>query len=287
MTYFISFRSDPRAGTVVTPSFLLAGEPTGALGGGRPLPELADLAAGRDVLLATHGFNVNQEEGVRALSRLEARMQPASGELFLGVLWPGDWWIPAINYPTEADDAVACGRRLASICNEELTSARSLSFLSHSLGGRLILEAVRHLDRKAKTVCVTAGAVDWDCLHGQYAEAVRNAESVSTLSSCRDMVLRLAYPVGDFASDVFWGDDDSPFSPALGYKGPRRPAPTGVLPSQIDKKFDHGHGNYLPPSDPATPSSGLPWEKAADFMIRAFRHQPQTWPDPIAKPPCG
>jgi hypothetical protein len=92
---------------------------------------------GKDVLLATHGFNVNQQKGVNSLGRLGDRLAQspsAEREFFIGVLWPGDWWIPAVNYPVEAGDAVDSGRRLAIFCNKFLVLARSLSFVSHSLG---------------------------------------------------------------------------------------------------------------------------------------------------------
>ena len=108
---------------------------------------------GKDVLLATHGFNVNQQRGVNSLGRLGDRLAQspsAQNEFFIGVLWPGDWWIPVVNYPAEASDAVESGRRLATVCNKHLTLARSLSFISHSLGARVILEAVKGLVPRAR-----------------------------------------------------------------------------------------------------------------------------------------
>ena len=239
---------------------------------------LASRAAGRDVLLATHGFNVSREDGIRSLARLEARLRPTASELFLGVLWPGDFWIPVVNYPSEAADAVECGVRLARFCDQYLRTARSLSFLSHSLGGRVILEAAANLGRQPKHVCLTAAAVDWDCLEQQYAEVVRKAGLITVLSSRADVVLKLAYPAGDFFSDLFWGDNDNPFSAALGRQGPRPVAPDGVVPWQIPDDARYGHGDYLPPSDTNSPPPGQRWEAAADFMARAFRGQPQLWP---------
>ena len=48
----------------------------------------------------------------------------------MGVLWPGDAWIPVVNYPFEGNDARNSGNNLADYCNTELGSALSLSFVS-------------------------------------------------------------------------------------------------------------------------------------------------------------
>lgn len=279
MTYYVSFRSQAVAGSVVDPRLF---ESRAGSAGLRPVPdiELDRETRGKDVLVATHGFNVNQRKGVTTLGRLEERLRGTenlSAEFFLGVLWPGDYWIPAVNYPAEAGDAVECGKRLAKFCKNRLASARSLSFLSHSLGGRVILETVMRLERRARTVCLTAAAVDHDCLHRQYSTVAENCDALTTLSSVNDMVLRLAYPVGDFISDLF-GDDDRPTARALGLKGPKPPRARNVQPSQINDQDDYGHDDYLPPSTPATSATDGKWQRATDYMIRAFRQERQTWP---------
>ena len=186
--------------------------------------------------------------GVHALARLEHELALPARFLFVGVLWPGDFWIPFINYPAEAGDAVQCGRALARYANAHLTAASDLSFISHSLGGRLVLEAVRQLGRRAREVCLLAAAVDDNCLSTrQYQLARQNAARISVLASRGDTVLRLAYPFGDFFSDVFY-DDDSPSRAALGYHGPRPRLGPETVHAQIPGKR-YGHGDYLPPAD--------------------------------------
>jgi alpha/beta hydrolase family protein DUF900 len=233
---------------------------------------------GKDVLLATHGFNVNQRRGVNALARLGdllAQGPSAGREFFIGVLWPGDWWVSAINYPAEANDAVDSGRRLAIFCNKHLTLARSLSFVSHSLGARVVLEAIKGLGPRARVACITAAAADYDCLDVQCEAARENCDQIVNLASNKDRVLKYAYPAGDFLSDIL-GDDDSPFHRALGLRGPKRPWSTNVDPHRIPDDRDYDHGDYLPPSDQvAQPGK---WQEASDFMIRAFRGDRQPWP---------
>ena len=73
---------------------------------------------GKDILLATHGFNVTGQERINALGWLDQRLQARNNEFFFGVLWPGDWWIPAINYSAEASGVVQAGKYLADLCND-------------------------------------------------------------------------------------------------------------------------------------------------------------------------
>jgi hypothetical protein len=276
MTYFLNFRSENNG--VTDPRLF-----TGVAGSTKLAPVLksdSELFGNRDVVFVTHGFNVDAKKGINALDHFGDVLGAPAMELYVAVLWPGDWWMP-LNYIWEADDAVDCGKRLAIYCGQHLKQARSISFISHSLGGRLMLEAVRRLDRKAKLLCLTAAAVDNNCLQKQYKAAADNCETIVNLASRKDRVLKYLYPAGDFVSDIL-GDDDSPFVGALGRAGPRAPVAPAVYPYQIrdDDKYDHG--NYLPPATAALPDNGDEeknmWRKPTRFMINAFRGLRQDWP---------
>jgi Alpha/beta hydrolase of unknown function (DUF900) len=243
--------------------------------------------AGRDVLFVAHGFNVSRSEGARSFAQLEPYLRGTGAlgpaDVFLGVLWPGDFWIPVINYPFEGGVAMDCGRRLARFCGDTLAAAHSFSFVSHSLGARVILEAVQNLGgRKARMMCLTAAAIDRYCLTAEYARAVQNTENVAVLASHEDHVLKLAFPVGDIIADLL--HHDHPFlQKALGYDGPPLPPPPSPVsrPWQIPDAPPYDHGDYLPPSGPGNrlpPAPNALWLKPADFMGRAFRRQAQTWP---------
>jgi hypothetical protein len=280
MTLYLSFRSQAVAGSVISP-VVLSGNGAVKQPGLEMLAseKLAALTAGKKVLFGVHGFNVNRDEGIRAFARLEPSLGLSSSEIFIGVLWPGDYWIPVINYPFEGADAMDCGRRLADFCNRVLADASSLSFFSHSLGVRVVLEAVKHLNRKAEEICLTAAAINRDCLTTEYAKAGANARVVSLLASREDHVLKLAFPLGDPIA-VILNDDHTPFQPALGYKGPR-PIGPAAAPWQIPDDDDYDHGDYLPPSSGSgsdTKKHAAKWRRAAGFMARAFRGERQTWP---------
>ena len=276
MTYFLNFRSRGVGGAVVDP-FLLEGDGTAVSPALSVVPwELVrSVVGGRNLLFAAHGFNVSYQDGACSLGLLDRYLGLAPGNLFIGVLWPGDSWLPIVDYPFEGDVALDCGARLASFCNTWCGGSQSLSFLSHSLGARLVLEAIAHLSSRAQSVCLTAAAINRDCLTAEYAGAAANSSLISILASHEDLVLKLAFTVGDPFADLLH-DDHAPFQPALGAGGPPTPAPPPVrYPWQIPNSLDYGHHDYLPPCQATTNPK---WPKAADFMKRAFFGQVQTWP---------
>jgi esterase/lipase superfamily enzyme len=270
---FLNFRTDGVGGDIVSEPYILEGDgqvdPVALQTLGWTIPR--ERIAGRTVVFAAHGFNVSYAAGVHTLAQLESDLRLGPRFVFVGVLWPGDYWIPVVNYPAEAGDAVRCGRLLATFVNKRLGAAGAVSFLSHSLGGRLVLEAVKNVERPVKEVCVTAAAVDDDCLAGpQYADVRAKAERVSVLASKADLVLRLAYPGGDFISDVLLHDPDSPWRGALGYEGPQPDGLERVAHAQIPKAEGYNHGDYFSTTARATRS----WT----FMREALLDLPHDWP---------
>jgi Alpha/beta hydrolase of unknown function (DUF900) len=280
MTLYLNFRSQAVAGSVIDP-IVLSGN--GAVNA-PALPamssaQLAAQVAGKKVLFGVHGFNVSRDEGIRAFARLEPSLNLSSSEVFIGVLWPGDFWVPVINYPFEGADAMNCGRKLAAFCNKHLSGVSSFAFLSHSLGVRVVLEAVKFLDKKVEEICLAAAAINRDCLTTEYAAAASNSRAVSLLASREDNVLKLAFPLGDPIA-VILNDDHTPFQPALGYNGPQ-PVGPAAAPWQIPDEAEYDHGDYLPPSSATgteTRKHRAKWRQAADFMARAFRGERQSWP---------
>jgi len=280
VTRFLTLRTQDRGGSVQPPKAVDCDPGVTPLG----YVEVTDNAvaadvAGRDVVLAIHGFNVSRPHGVGSLGALEAALALPPNFRFFGVLWPGDFWLPVVDYPWEAAHAVTSGRHVAAYCNRVFAGANSISFISHSLGGRVLLEAVQNMDRPALQVCIAAGAVDDDCLAGQYLRAERNAGRICVLSSMSDKVLQLAYPAGDFISDVLLGDNDSPWEAALGRAGPKPPYAPPVFEEPIPQALGYDHGDYLPPSSPVTPPpKSTKWPRAVDYMRRVVTGQASCWP---------
>lgn len=243
MTLFVNLRASANGG--------IAAQNASALDDGGLQISPADFAnrvASRDVLFVTHGFNVDQQDGIAALSLWSQRCKVPDSCLFVGVLWPGDSrFVPVIDYPFEGDEAITCGKKLADYINANATRAQSLSFASHSLGVRTMLEAVRGLNANPRRLIVMAGAIEDDCLTREYADAAAKVAEIYVLASRSDDVLKLAFPAGNLLGQIFMHGD--PYDrTALGREGPARPVPANVHVEawQIPDGWDFGHGDYLP-----------------------------------------
>jgi hypothetical protein len=277
MTLYLNFRAHPVAGGVISP-YMMMGDGADPPGLRMMTPsEVQNLLYGRNVLFVAHGFNVNQADAVASFAALDARLALGEAGIVVGVLWPGDAWIPIVNYPFEGSDAMNSGNNLADYCNRYLGGALSLSFVSHSLGARLVLQAVAGLSRKARLVCLAAGAINRDCLETEYAAAAGNAQSIGVLASQKDWVLRIAFPLGDPISNALH-DDHRFFEMALGYDGPPSSDVPLIGPFQIPDSYDYLHSSYLPPSDPAR------WVLVADYVRRAFLGEPVLQGVPFPAP---
>jgi hypothetical protein len=284
MTFYLNFRAQSVGGGVIDPRPLQgdvdADLPAPVALGWLEVGAIRGLVAGRDLLLGVHGFNVTMDYGTRMMARLEPRLGLTPSDVFFGVLWPGDCWLPGVDYPFEGDFAIDSGNRLATFCNIWFAGARSISFLSHSLGARVVLQALSGLQNPARSVCLTAAAVNQRALAEEYAFAAGNAAAISMLASRQDRVLRFAYPPGDAISDALHHDHPY-FEPALGYDGPPPPPPRVSPPWQIPDSEDYDHGDYHPSGDPGPAIAGpVPpkWLVVADYMSRAYRGLPQSWP---------
>jgi hypothetical protein len=300
MVYFIDVRADSSGGNpvatvddvVVRTDAEPNPNPRAALGQG-----LVDMVRGQDVLLGTHGFHVNRANGIANLNHWNEWLQLGTNGCFVGVLWPGDSrWIPFLDYPIEGDEAIRSGQLLAEFLLAYLTEASSWSFVSHSLGARVVLEAIRGLrgSAKLKTVTLMAGAIDDTCLSGEYQDAAAAMRKISVLASRRDDVLKWAFPAGNLASGIvtqghpYWHG-------ALGRFGPDPPGqPPELQPSEIlPDSWDYGHFSYInctpsaraaesgtfgplplvvPAVGAAKPSSALNWQQAwaAGFVSSRF-----------------
>lgn len=278
MTLFLNFRVSPVGGAIATTPAMQKSGPDFALSPVRS-EIFRQQTAGRDILFVIHGYNNRQSDGVHALSRLETLLNLPPSAVLIGILWPGDSHAGFISYPVEKPTANLTGQKLAAFCNRELKQAASLSFASHSLGARVVLETIRRLDRETRSACLMAAAIERTCLEREYADSFDKTGHVYVLASEKDLVLRLAFPLGNFFGHVL-DPTSNPLSAALGFLGPSRAIGNTVKPWQIDKALDYEHGEYLPPSgsEPPFPDTDGTWMEPANFVRRAFNLERQTWP---------
>lgn len=245
--WFLSTRAHSVGGPVAPVKILDADRP------GYPgdlTQELLDAIRGREVYFATHGFEVNQNNGIAHLSYWLQRLQIGSA-VSIGLLWPGDCIIPIfVDYVLEGRDAISSGNLFAAFLNANFTGAVSLSFASHSLGARVVLQTIAGLagSLHVRRTLLMAGAIDDDCLTDEYAGAANDIDEISVLASTRDDVLAFAFPLGNPLQGII--DSGHPYHrAALGRTGPVPPYPPGnqLQPNwQIPSNLEYGHHSYLP-----------------------------------------
>lgn len=286
MAYFINLRSHAVGGWLDTSEEVkiqLSPPPT-ALGFNQPVIDLAKFAAdirGRHVLIGTHGFNVDFVDGVTALSYWSGLLSLPESGVFVGLLWPGDSvWAHGLDYPDEPRVADEAGEKLAAFIDTALADASDISFVSHSLGARVVLQTVNRMSRRVRRVMLMAGAIDDNCFLAEFQSAVQRIDKISVLASRRDEVLALAFPLGNLLGGIL--DKGHPWwHSALGRDGPAKPSPVNFdAPFQIPQNWGYGHHHYLQDS-PAYAGATV-----AEEYVPAD-NSPYPICDPAGLPVCG
>jgi hypothetical protein len=238
---------------------------------GNLLPQLQEAIHGQDVFFAVHGFNVNQKDGLAHLGYWLDKVDVGNA-VKIGILWPGDCFVPIfVDYVVEGHEAIKSGKMLADFLNTNFTGAVNLSFASHSLGARVVLQTIRGLNLHVRRLLLMAGAIDDNCLTNEYADAAKKVDQISLLTSKCDAVLAAAYPLGNPLQGII--DRGHPYyHAALGREGPANPrqlAPGLQAGCEIPRTFDYGHLDYMP-----------------DNAIQAVYPQPCDIPPGAPNPPA-
>jgi len=222
--------------------------------------QLRDGIKGRHVLIATHGFNVDRAAGIACLSNWESLLQlPQPYSAFVGLLWPGDSvWAHGLDYPDEPKVANAAGGLAAQFIDDNFAGAASISFASHSLGARVVLETISQMSLPVRHLALMAGAIDDNCLITEFQAAAAKIGTISLLASKKDSVLSMDFPLGNFFAGII-AEGHPWWRAALGHCGPAKPWPANFqAPFEMPDIWDFKHGNYLQIDPPPTPNLPLP-----------------------------
>jgi len=202
------------------------------------------------VILFVHGYNntfsVAREAYDTFSAGLAARAQDAASQILdplYRFYWPGDedlGILSFISYPVETEDAKESASRLVEFLRDLYGTgghpARPIDIVSHSLGGRVVLETlttlaqVGTLDGVFKRVCLMAPAVLVEDVEpgGSLYDGATLPESLTILTSEDDWVLWLAFPLGQTLAEGGSGCALGRYGPPPGLPARHEPVSGGV-----------------------------------------------------------
>ncbi|MBS0604555.1 MAG: alpha/beta hydrolase [Verrucomicrobia bacterium] len=164
---------------------------------------------GKNVLLLVHGYNNSPEEALSTyrlinmhLSSFKDSRRSKFYDLIIGYLWPGD------DSSLEYYDAKRHVSKLAMTMRSHLeflsASAARVDVLAHSMGNRLVLEALDYRTQGDKKVVHNlyslAAAVDNESIekNEKYYLSTQNCEKLFVFYSKRDDVLKWYYNIAEW-----------------------------------------------------------------------------------------
>jgi pimeloyl-ACP methyl ester carboxylesterase len=168
----------------------------------------------------THGYNSVGEQ-VRDYYRANAEVMRETGITIppVGWLWPGlgGNWVEAAEFHRAQAQADLSAFKFADYLNGQEAAV----VMAHSLGAKVVLEAVIKHGAKIKLLVLIGAAVDASCFTTDYAAANKTVQKVHVFYSQRDEVLGRAFML------------DQVFTHALGHDGPVGVCPPWVVATDV------------------------------------------------------
>ena len=115
--------------------------------------------------------------------------------------WPGG--CHPLDFPAAVVRATVAGFRLRDVFSMRRLRNAQENIVTHSLGARVALTALKHGAFRIHKLILMGAAVDWNVFHegGEFENVPACCDSIHVLYSNRDEVLKLAFPFGDFGGD--------------------------------------------------------------------------------------
>ena len=157
----------------------------------------------KNVLILVHGYNNEQFEVYDAYQIIENKIKeiiPGMYDHVIGYSWPGGdqgWeWLQAKS------KANAVARIFRFLIEDLAKSASNLDLMSHSLGARVSLKALKECSEQnvIRNYYCTAGAVDNECLEPleEFYDSVVPCNRLFVFHSARDKILNIYYKASEW-----------------------------------------------------------------------------------------
>ncbi len=200
---------------------------------------------GKRVLMLVHGFNVTASSALSTYQEIENNFtllkDYAGNELYdviIGYLWPGD--DHGLEYYQAKKHALQAAKHMSKTIEQLTSCAASIDLFAHSMGNRLMLEALKPLTknpskRPIRNFYSLAPAVDNESLEKgeEYYPSTKQCDHIFVFHSERDDVLKYLYLTAEFDK-------------ALGYEGEEHAKYVPMNVQFIDcTTFVGGHSEYF------------------------------------------
>lgn len=176
---------------------------------------------GKNILLLVHGYNSEHKEALSNYHLINAHVSAFSDalhsqfyDLVIGYLWPGD--AEPLDYYDAKHHVSKLAKKMRSHLEVLSSTAAKVDVVAHSMGNRLMLDALDHNFNRGKKVVqnyfALAPAVDDESIEKKekYFHSTQNCEKFFVFYSKRDEVLQLCYSIAEWDK-------------ALGYAGAEDP----------------------------------------------------------------
>lgn len=187
----------------------------------------------KSVMIFVHGYNSEFQDTAEAYLSMH-ELTKASYDVTIGHMWPGGK-NPLGYHSARCRVTKELDERFANTLRKIARVAKHVDIVAHSMGCRLVLEALAIEDAPAvRLLHLAAAAVDNEKLEPgeSYHRSTRQCDRLFVYHSKHDDVLKYGYPAGDFDR-------------ALGYKGAEHPED---LPSNVKQinmsQHVKSHGGY-------------------------------------------
>ena len=171
--------------------------------GDMTLNDLVEVTQNSNSLILVHGYNNEQLEVHDAYQVIEEKINnilPGVYDNIIGYSWPGgdhgyEWW-----HGKKRANSVA--RMFRSLLQTISNDANNVDIMSHSLGARVTLKALKKCDQTdiIRNYYCTAPAVDNECLEPkeEFFHSVSSCNRLFVFHSSKDGVLNMTYRAAEW-----------------------------------------------------------------------------------------